>query len=439
MSTTTTVLLSLVVLHHLCAAANAIGVNYGTLGNNLPPPAQVANFLKTQTTVDRVKIFDANPDILQAFAGSGIAVTVTVGNGEIVGLTDIKVARRWVSAHIKPFHPRTRINYIAVGNEVIHWGDKVLVANLVPAMRSLYHALLQEGIRDIKVTSPHSLGILSRSEPPSLARFRRGYDRAIFTPMLKFLRETNAPFMVNPYPYFGYSPQMANYALFKPNRGVRDSNTGITYTNMFDAMLDAVHSAAKSVGYGDVDIVIGETGWASACEYPACSVQNARDFNANLIRHVNSGKGTPLMPNRRFETYLFSLFNENLKPGPTAERNWGLFQPDFTPVYDVGILRNGVRPNPGGGVGKKWCVPKSDASVQALQANIDYVCSSGVDCRPIQAGGPCFEPNDIRAHASFVMNSFYQTKGRNDFNCDFAKTGVITFTNPSHGTCAYLS
>ncbi|XP_024017691.1 glucan endo-1,3-beta-glucosidase-like, partial [Morus notabilis] len=194
-----------------------------------------------------------------------------------------------------------------------------------------------------QVTSPHSLGILSRSEPPSLGRFRRGYDRAIFTPMLKFLRDTKSPFMVNPYPYFGYSPQMANYALFKPNRGVRDTNTGITYTNMFDAMLDAVHSAAKSVGYGDVDIVIGETGWASACEYPACSVQNARDYTTNLIRHVNSGKGTPLMPNRRFETYLFSLFNENLKPGPTAERNWGLFQPDFTPVYDAGILRNGVR------------------------------------------------------------------------------------------------
>lgn len=89
--------------------------------------------------------------------------------------------------------------------------------------------------------------------------------------------------------------------------------------------------------------MIGETGWASACEYPACSVQNARDYTSNLIRHVNSGKGTPLMPNRRFETYLFSLFNENLKPGPTAERNWGLFQPDFTPVYDAGILRNGVR------------------------------------------------------------------------------------------------
>ena len=159
--------------------------------------------------------------------------------------------------------------------------------------------------------------------------------------MLKFLTETNSPFMVNPYPYFGYNPKNPNYSLFKPNSGVRDPKTGITYTNMFDALLDAVYTAAKSVGYGGVNIVIGETGWASACEWEVCSIQNARDFNANLIKHVNSGKGTPLMPNRKFETYIFALFNENLKPGPLGERNWGLFQPDFSPVYDVGILRNG--------------------------------------------------------------------------------------------------
>lgn len=140
----------------LCLSSStvySIGVNYGTLANNLPPPAQVVNFLKAQTTIDRVKIFDTNPDILRAFANSGILVSVTVGNGDIVRLTNLREARRWVKANIKPFHPQTRINYIAVGNEVLHWGDDTLKSNLVPAMRSIHNALVRENVSDIKVSS----------------------------------------------------------------------------------------------------------------------------------------------------------------------------------------------------------------------------------------------------------------------------------------------
>ena len=98
-----------------------------------------------------MKIFDTNPDILRAFAGSGILVTVTVGNGLIPNLADLAFAREWVAAHIAPFHPQTRIHYIAVGNEIIHSNDKPLIARLVPAMRSLHRALVLAGIRDVKV------------------------------------------------------------------------------------------------------------------------------------------------------------------------------------------------------------------------------------------------------------------------------------------------
>ncbi|XP_041005208.1 glucan endo-1,3-beta-glucosidase-like [Juglans microcarpa x Juglans regia] len=441
-------MLPLLLILHLSTTAYSIGINYGTLGNNLPPPAQVANFLKTQTIIDRVKIFDTNPDILRAFANTGISVSVTVGNGEIPALANLANARQWVATHITPFHPRTRINYIAVGNEIMATADKNLISHLVPTMRTLHQALVLAGIKTIKVTSAHSLGILSISEPPSAGRFRRGYDRLVFAPMLKFLRETGAPFMVNPYPYFAYSPKMANYALFKRNPGIHDKNTGITYTNMFDGMMDAIHSATKALGFGDVNLVVGETGWPTNCDgYEACSTTHAALFNGHLVRHVSSRRGTPLMPNRRFETYLFSMFDENLKPGPTAERNWGLFRPDFTPIYDIGIMRNRPQPQPQPRRGnrrapvgiKRWCVPKRDASNAALQSNIDYVCSSGVDCRPIQAGGACFQPNDVRSHASFVMNAFYQKSGRHPYNCDFSHTAVLTSIDPSHGTCKYVA
>ncbi|PRQ59160.1 putative X8 domain-containing protein [Rosa chinensis] len=99
-------------------------------------------------------------------------------------------------------------------------------------------------------------------------------------------------------------------------------------------------------------------------------------------------------------------------------------------------------PAPGGGKGKgrgmKWCVAKHQASQQDLQANLNYVCANqGVDCSPIQPGGACYDA-DIRARASYAMNSYYQLKGRRDFNCDFSGTGLITISDPSHGGCNYI-
>ncbi|KAL2464436.1 Glucan endo-1 [Forsythia ovata] len=82
--------------------------------------------------------------------------------------------------------------------------------------------------------------------------------------------------MVNPYPYFGYSPEQANFALFKPNSGLHDKYTKQTYMNMIDLLIDAVHISLKKLGYGDVEIAVGETGWASAGENfePKFSVKN---------------------------------------------------------------------------------------------------------------------------------------------------------------------
>ncbi|CAI0411317.1 unnamed protein product [Linum tenue] len=430
---------------YLSTGASAIGVNYGTIANNLPRPSQVAQFITTQTIIDSVKIFDVIPDIIHAFANTNVTVTITVGNGDIPALADARAAAQWVAANVQPYYQETKINRISVGNEILATGNRLWISKLVPCMWALHNALVQAGIRDVQVSTPHTLGIISNSVQPSQARIRKGYDKVIFEPMLKFLRQTKSPLMVNPYPYFSYAPSIADYALFRPNRGVHDSHTNITYYNMFDAMMDAVYSAVKAMGYADVDIVVAETGWPSAGDpnQPACTVDNAISFNGNLLKAVTSGKGTPLMPNRKFETYIFSLFNENLKPGQSNERNWGLFRPDFSAVYDVGILKNkqsrpAPRPAPVAGQ-KSWCVPKASASDQALQANINYVCSQkGMDCRPIQAGGPCFGPNNVRSHASFVMNSFYRLNGARPFNCDFAGTGVVANSDPSHGSCKYM-
>jgi exo-beta-1,3-glucanase (GH17 family) len=144
-------LLIIFTLLHFSTTAFAIGVNYGTLANNLPSPSQVASFLKTQTTIDSIKIFDTNPDILRAFANSNITVTVTVGNGDIPALVDVNAASQWVANNIKPYYPQTRIKLIAVGNEILFTGNKEWISRLVPCMKSLHQALVHAGIKDVQV------------------------------------------------------------------------------------------------------------------------------------------------------------------------------------------------------------------------------------------------------------------------------------------------
>ncbi|KAJ8446235.1 hypothetical protein Cgig2_016006 [Carnegiea gigantea] len=319
-----------------------IGVNYGTNADNLPPPDQVAKFLLDSTIINRVRLFDSDPDMIRAFAYTGISVTVTVPDVQIPRLTNLTFAQEWVKAYISPHVRSTNIIRILVGNEVLSTASKPLIVSLVSAMETLHAALVEESLdRKIQISTPHSLGILSNSDPPSLGRFRQGYDVYVLKPLLNFLRAIDSPFMVNPYPFFGTSNDTLNYALFRPNPGVLDNNTNVNYTNMLDAQLDAVFSAMKILGYDDVDIVIAETGWPSSGDPGQVGVdpQSAATYNANLVRHVTSGVGTPLMPNRIFETYIFELFDEDLKPGPTYEQHFGLFGPDLAPVYEIGIMR----------------------------------------------------------------------------------------------------
>ncbi|XP_031107913.1 glucan endo-1,3-beta-glucosidase [Ipomoea triloba] len=429
-----------------------IGVNYGTVANNLPPPPQVARFLTESTIINRVRLFDTNPDILKAFAHTGVAVTVTVPNDQIPRLAKYAFAQQWVKLNILPYIPATNIVRILVGNEVISTANKLFISNLVPAMQALHAALTAEPFhRHIQISTPHSLGILSNSSPPSSGKFRPGYDTHVIKPLLGFLRATNSPFMVNPYPFFGSSEDTLDFALFRLNSGAFDENTKLMYKNMLDGQLDAVYSAMKFLGFEDVDLVIAETGWPSKGDPGQAGVDadSAAEYNRKLMKHVTSGIGTPLMPNRTFETYIFALFNEDLKPGPTCERNFGLFQPDMTPVYDIGILRRTAsgtfpshpRAGPPSPVGtparKKWCLPKSGADEEALQRNIDYVCGLGLNCDPIRKGGACFLPNTVRAHAAYAMNAYYQGAGRHDFDCDFEQTGTLTSKNPSYAKCKY--
>ncbi|XP_065880547.1 glucan endo-1,3-beta-glucosidase 12-like [Euphorbia lathyris] len=437
---------------------SGVGVNYGTLGNNLPSPKRVAQLLQS-TLIDKVKIYDTNPEILQAFSNTGIDLIVAVENYHVANISsDVSAADEWFSSRVAPFIPATSVVAIAVGNEYLSSDpDHLRPNNLIQAMQNLQTVLVARGLdRKIKITTPHSMAILASSFPPSSSTFAATLMPTM-TSIVSFLADTGAPFFVNAYPYFAYrdNPNSVDlqYALLGNTTGVRDPS-GYVYNNMLDAQIDAVRSAITALGFGNrsLPITVSESGWPSKGDSGdrVASPENAKTYNTRLIERAQSGTGTPLKPKDKVEIYVFALFNENKKDGDASERNFGIFNGDGSKVYDLdlscnfcsngGTIEFGEKL--GGNGGRRgasiWCVAKPHSDEKVLQAVVDFCCGSGgVDCREIDENGDCYAPDKVHAHASYAMNAYYQIHGRNYWNCDFKGTGLVTFSDPSYGRCQY--
>ncbi|KAM7279193.1 hypothetical protein ACFE04_006327 [Oxalis oulophora] len=443
--------------------AGIIGVNYGRVANNLPSPTEVVKLLKSQG-IDRVKLYDTNSDVLTALGNSDVSVVVAMPNEQLSSAAaDQSFTDTWVQSSISKYYPATKIEAIAVGNEVF-----VDPANtttfLVPAMKNVYNSLVKYNLdKSIKVSSPLALSALQNSYPPSAGSFKSDLIEPVIKPMLDFLRNSDSYLMVNAYPFFAYEANSdvisLDYALFKENSGVVDSGNGLKYSNLLDAQMDAVFAAMSALQYNDVKMEVTETGWPSNGDQNeiGASEDNAASYNGNLIKRVLTGNGTPLRPNETLSVYLFALFNENQKSGPTSERNYGLFYPNQQKVYDVPFtlqdLATGGQATPTGGSkvqvpvgaptasqqqGQTWCVANGKANETKLQEALDYACGEGgADCRPIQDGATCYDPNTLEAHASYAFNSYYQMNSRGAGTCDFGGAAYVVTQSPRYGSCNF--
>lgn len=327
----------------LGTASNAtIGINYGQLGDNLPSPQRVARLLRSINIIKKVKLYDANREVLEAFANSGIEFVVGLSNEYVGNMTDQAAAVEWVKENVQGYLPGTNITCIAVGNEVFT-NDTVLMGNLVPAMQNIHSALVSLGLQgSVNVTTAHSSSVLSTSYPPSAGAFKPELT-AFLRPLLDFLSQTSSSFLINAYPYFAYKDDPDNipldYVLFQPNAGMVDAATNLHYGNMLHAQIDSVYSALSALGYPALEVKVSETGWPSKgdSDEVGATPENARIYNSNLLQLLAQNQGTPMRPSLRLETYVFALFNEDRKPGQTSERNYGLFKSDGSPAYDVGL------------------------------------------------------------------------------------------------------
>jgi len=297
------------------------------VADDLPAPDEVVQLYKS-SGIKNMRIYAPDSRVMEALRGSGIGLILGVVNQDIGNLAGCPSrAATWVQTNVQPYYPAVNILYIAVGNEVQGGATQ----SILPAMRNLAAALAAAGLAGIKVSTCVRLDVVANSFPPSSGVFAQPYMADI----ARYLAAAGAPLLANVYPYFAYrgSPGdiSLSYALFLPGTTVRDGGNGLVYTNLFDAMVDAVHAALEKAGAADVRVVVSESGWPSAGG-AAASVENARTYNQNLIDHA--AQGTPKRPGA-LETFVFAMFNENQKPGEATEQNFGLFYPNKSPVYPI--------------------------------------------------------------------------------------------------------
>ncbi|GAB4830297.1 hypothetical protein Ancab_019935 [Ancistrocladus abbreviatus] len=444
-----------------CAEFSAkVGVNYGTLGNNLPKPAKSVELIK-RLKAGRVKLYSAQPDILRALNGTNLQVSIMVPNEVISNISSNQsLANEWVQTNVVAFYPDTLIRYLLVGNEILSYmgpADKITWFNLVPAMRKIKFALKTFNLHNIKVGTPLAIDAIEPTFAPSNATFRSDIAVPVMKPLLQFLNKTKSFFFLDCYPYFMWAANYKNinldYALFQGGMTYTDPVSGLTYTNLLDQMIDSIVFAMRKLGYPDIRIWICETGWPNAGDIDqiGANVYNAATYNRNLVKKLTTKPaiGTPARPGAVLPTFIFALYNENQKPGPGTERHWGLLYPNGTNVYPIDL--SGKTPlssyeplpkphNNEPYKGKIWCVVAKGANMSELGAAIAYACGQGNHtCDALQPGKKCYKPNLLILHASYAFSSYWAQLRSQGATCFFNGLAVQTTKDPSYGSCKYPS
>ncbi|KAJ9153346.1 hypothetical protein P3X46_026794 [Hevea brasiliensis] len=436
-------LLLLLVVMFSNAVGAYLGINIGTDVSNMPSASDVVAILKANQ-ITHVRLYDADAHMLKALANSGIEVMVGITNGEVLGIGESPAAAAaWINKNVASYVPSTNITAIAVGNEVLTSIPNA-AAVLVPAMNYLHKALVSSNLNfQVKVSTPQSMDVIPKPFPPSTATFSSTWNSTIYQ-LLQFLKNTNSYYMLNAYPYHGYTTGNGifpiDYALFRPLPSVKqivDPNTLSHYNSMFDAMVDATYYAIDTFNISGIPIIVTETGWPwlGGANEPDATVENAETFNNNLIRRVLNDSGPPSQPTIPINTYIYELFNEDKKAGPLSKRNWGVFFTNGTAVYTLGLsTSNRIT----GNSSVTFCAAKQNADSAKLQEGLNWACGQGgANCTPIQQGHPCYLPNTYQNHASYAYNDYYQKMHSTGGTCDFDGTATTTTVDPSYGSCIF--
>ncbi|KAH7572661.1 hypothetical protein ACOSP7_015866 [Xanthoceras sorbifolium] len=87
---------------------------------------------------------------------------------------------------------------------------------------------------------------------------------------------------------------------------------------------------------------------------------------------------------------------------------------------------------------EEWCIADEQTPDGELQMALDWACGKGgADCSKIEANQPCYFPNNLKDHASYAFNDYYQKFKHKGATCYFNSAAMITDLDPSHHSCKF--
>ncbi|CAF2115464.1 unnamed protein product [Brassica oleracea var. botrytis] len=79
-----------------------------------------------------------------------------------------------------------------------------------------------------------------------------------------------------------------------------------------------------------------------------------------------------------------------------------------------------------------YCLCKDGIGDNQLQTSIDYACGTLADCNPIHDKGACYQPNTIKNHCDWAVNSYFQKAAQAPGSCNFSGTATTSQNPPSN-------
>ncbi|PIN13144.1 Glucan endo-1,3-beta-D-glucosidase [Handroanthus impetiginosus] len=425
-----------------------IGINWGRQTSHRLIPSMVVDLL-LQNGIRNLKLYSPSDNVLRAFAGSNVAITVTLPNERLDHVLLPGKAAMWLQEKVRKYHNENiNITVVHVGADPFSkFYQNTTYDNANDALRKIQEALAADGYENVTATISHFTDVLKPNiKKPSEADFRQDLKPK----MLEFIRiinDSNAPFVLNMFPIYYVSEHKWDIEFSfidnKSNFSIEDN--GRIYRNVFEFVYDSFLFALQKVGAPNLKLMMGTIGWPTD-GYPGANVKNAERFFKGFLPYIKNNKGTPLRPGASIDVFIHSLAEENLNKIylGSFQRHWGVYRSTGEPKYKIDFTGEGrdIYPTTAKGVvlmPKRWCIFNNDTSdISKVKVEFDFACREA-DCTTLAPGGSCSHLN-FEQNVSYAFNRYFQMKAQSTEKgniCDFKKLGMVVYDDPSVGTCIF--